>query len=49
MKRLETGTILYHGSYCAVKRPNLDKCARFKDFEKDFNSSKANPSHWGNL
>lgn len=36
MKRLETGTILYHGSYCAVEKPNLDKCARFKDFGKGF-------------
>lgn len=36
MKVLEPGTILYHGSYCAVEKPNLDKCARFKDFGQGF-------------
>lgn len=36
MKVLEPGTILYHGSYCAVKNPDLDKCARFKDFGQGF-------------
>lgn len=36
MKQLETGLILYHGSYCAVEEPDLDKCAKFKDFGRGF-------------
>lgn len=32
MKLLETGLILYHGSYCAEEEPELDRCAKFKDF-----------------
>lgn len=36
MKPLETGMVLYHGSYCAVENPDLDKCARFKDFGQGF-------------
>lgn len=36
MKQLEEGLILYHGSYCAVENPDLDKCALYKDFGKGF-------------
>ena len=27
MKKLEDGIILYHGSYCVVEKPDLEKCA----------------------
>ena len=30
------GLILYHGSYCEVKQPLLEKCAKQKDFGKGF-------------
>lgn len=33
MLRLEDGLILYHGSYCEVKEPDLIKCAKRKFFE----------------
>lgn len=36
MKLLASGMILYHGSYCAVENPDLDKCARLKDFGQGF-------------
>ena len=36
MKLLEAGMLLYHGSYCAVEKPDLSKCARFKDFGRGF-------------
>lgn len=36
MKHIEAGTTLYHGSYCVVEKPGLDKCARFKDFGQGF-------------
>ena len=36
MKTLEAGMILYHGSYCVVENPELEKCARFKDFGQGF-------------
>ena len=36
MNKLEDGVILYHGSYCVVERPDLTKCAAFKDFGKGF-------------
>lgn len=36
MRLLEAGMTLYHGSYCAVDNPDLDKCARFKDFGQGF-------------
>lgn len=36
MKLLEAGMTLYHGSYCVVESPDLDKCARFKDFGQGF-------------
>ena len=32
MLRLKDGLILYHGSYCEVKEPDLAKCAKRKDF-----------------
>jgi hypothetical protein len=28
--------VLYHGSYCEVKKPDLAKCAKRKDFEQEF-------------
>lgn len=36
MKRLENEMILYHGSYCAVEKPDLSKCSQFKDFGRGF-------------
>lgn len=36
MLELVDGMILYHGSYCEVKTPDLKKCASFKDFGRDF-------------
>lgn len=36
MLRLKDGLILYHGSYCEVKEPDLAKCAKRKDFGQGF-------------
>ena len=36
MLELKNGFILYHGSYCEVKNPNLAKCAKRKDFGQGF-------------
>lgn len=36
MLELTDGMILYHGSYCEVKIPDLSKCSDFKDFGKGF-------------
>lgn len=36
MLELSDGMLLYHGSYCEVKEPDLTKCAVFKDFGKGF-------------
>ena len=36
MKNLENGMVLYHGSYCVVENPDLEKCAAFKDFGRGF-------------
>lgn len=36
MRELTDGLILYHGSYCEVSRPQLDRCAKRKDFGKGF-------------
>lgn len=36
MKQLEENMILYHGSYCIVEKPNLQKCAKYKDFGQGF-------------
>lgn len=36
MQELSDGLILYHGSYCEVRTPNLEKCAKQKDFGKGF-------------
>lgn len=33
---LTDGTILYHGSYCKVETPDLNKCAHAKDFGRGF-------------
>lgn len=36
MKELKSGMILYHGSYCVVEKPDLEKCAMYKDFGRGF-------------
>ena len=36
MLELKDGFVLYHGSYCEVKEPNLAKCAKRKDFGQGF-------------
>ena len=36
MFELKNGLILYHGSYCEVKNPDLAKCAKQKDFGQGF-------------
>ena len=36
MLDIEDGLILYHGSYCEVKAPDLTKCAKRKDFGQGF-------------
>lgn len=36
MQELTDGLILYHGSYCEVRNPDLNKCAKRKDFGKGF-------------
>lgn len=36
MLNLSDGLILYHGSYCKVKKPDLAKCAKRKDFGQGF-------------
>ena len=34
--KLKDGFVLYHGSYCEVKEPDLAKCAKRKDFGQGF-------------
>ena len=34
--KLKDGFVLYHGSYCEVKEPDLAKCAKKKDFGQGF-------------
>lgn len=34
--KIEEGLMLYHGSYCEVREPDLSKCALNKDFGKGF-------------
>lgn len=36
MPEFKEGLILYHGSYCEVKKPDLGKCAKRKDFGQGF-------------
>ena len=36
MLELKEGKMLYHGSYCEVQHPLLEKCAKHKDFGKCF-------------
>ena len=36
MQKLTDGIILYHGSYCEVPLPELNKCAANKDFGQGF-------------
>ena len=33
---LKNGLILYHGSYCEVKNPDIKLCRRYKDFGQGF-------------
>ena len=34
--RLSIDMLLYHGSYCEVKVPYLERCSRYKDFGQGF-------------
>lgn len=34
--KLMDDMILYHGSYCEVRMPDLNQCAKFKDFGQGF-------------
>ena len=36
MLELKDEFVLYHGSYCKVKEPDLAKCAKRKDFGQGF-------------
>lgn len=36
MSEFKEGLILYHGSYCEVREPDLGKCAKRKDFGQGF-------------
>ena len=36
MLDLSDGLLLYHGSYCEVKEPDITKCAKNKDFGQGF-------------
>lgn len=36
MLELKDGLVLYHGSYCEVREPDLTKCAKSKDFGQGF-------------
>ena len=36
MLELKDGFVLYHGSYCEIKDPDLAKCAKRKDFGQGF-------------
>lgn len=36
MTQLNEKLVLYHGSYCIVEKPDLQKCAAYKDFGQGF-------------
>lgn len=36
MRKLVDGMLLFHGSYCEISAPDLEKCAPYKDFGKGF-------------
>ena len=36
MLELKDGFVLYHGSYCEVKEPDIAKCTKRKDFGQGF-------------
>lgn len=36
IQKLTDNIILYHGSYCEVKIPDLELCAKYKDFGQGF-------------
>ena len=41
MLELKDDFVLYHGSYCEVKKPDLAKCAKRKDFGQGFYLTKS--------
>lgn len=51
MPELIHGMTLYHGSYCEVQNPLLEKCARRKDFGRGFylTSSKKQAKNFLNI
>lgn len=36
IKELKVGTMLYHGSFCEVREPDINKCRKYKDFGQGF-------------
>lgn len=36
IQELEDNILLYHGSYCEVQFPGIEKCAKYKDFGQGF-------------
>lgn len=36
IQELKDNVLLYHGSYCEVRIPELEKCAKYKDFGQGF-------------
>lgn len=36
IKELKDGLKLYHGIYCQITSPDIEKCLPFKDFGKAF-------------
>ena len=36
LEKLKNGVVLYHGSFCEVPVPDLQKCSRYKDFGQGF-------------
>ena len=51
MTELKEGLVLYHGSYCIVENPDLQKCAVYKDFGQGFylTTSKAQAKSFAKL
>ena len=45
MLELKDGFVLYHGSYCEVKAPDLGKCAKRKDFGQGFYLTTSHGEH----
>lgn len=36
IRELADNMLLYHGSYCEVQIPDLNRCAKYKDFGRGF-------------